>query len=76
MAKMIQIRHVPDQVHRKLKARAATEGLSLSDYLKREVQRLAEQPTLREMLERLAARGPINVATPPEDIIRAERDSR
>src|SRR3989337_1676280 len=57
MAKMIQLRHVPDDLHRKLKARAALEGLSLSEYLLKEVQRAAERPTLAELRQRLA-RGP------------------
>ncbi len=43
MPKMIQLRHVPDQLHRTLKSRAALEGLSLSDYLLREIQRWADQ---------------------------------
>ncbi len=54
MPKMIQIRGVPDPLHRTLKARAAREGMSLSDYLKRELARTAEQPTMQEWLERTA----------------------
>ena len=46
MSKMIQLRHVPDDLHRKLKARAAMEGLSLSDYLLQEIRRIAERPTV------------------------------
>ncbi len=46
---MVQIRHVPDQLHRKLKARAAMEGMSLSDYLRREVELIGERPTVAEM---------------------------
>jgi plasmid stability protein len=46
MSKMMQLRHVPDELHRKLKARAATEGLSLSDYFLQQIERLAERPTL------------------------------
>ena len=55
MPKMIQIRHVPDAVHRKLKARAANLGLSLSDYLIQEITPLAELPTMGEFLDRFAA---------------------
>lgn len=73
---MIQIRHVPDRLHRRLKARAALEGRSLSDYLLAELGRIAERPTRQELLERLAqpARGDLRPS--PADIIRAERDSR
>ena len=59
MAKMIQIRNVPDDLHRTLKARAAQLGMSLSDYLLSEVRRIAEQPTLEEFVARLRTRRPI-----------------
>lgn len=71
---MIQIRNVPDSLHRKLKARAAMEGLSLSDYLRAEAARWAEKPTPRELLERLRARSRVNVVVPPAEAVRAERD--
>jgi hypothetical protein len=76
MAKMIQLRHVPDPLHRKLKARAAIEGLSLSDYLLGEVARLAERPTLNELRERLDRRQPVVPDTPPAEAVRAERERR
>jgi len=57
---MVQIRHVPDALRRKPKARAAQEGKSLSDYLLREIQRVAERPTLEEIMERLARLSPVN----------------
>lgn len=76
MPKMIQLRNVPDDLHRKLKARAALEGMSLSDYLRREVQRLAERPTFSELRERLAKRTPVLTRTPPVKAVRAERDQR
>ncbi len=50
---MIQIRNVPDFLHRKLKARAALEGMTLSDYLMAEMRRSAERPSINELLERL-----------------------
>ena len=59
---MVQIRHVPDELHRKLKARAAMEGMSLSDYLRREVKLIAERPAVAEMKERLAGLSPVNLA--------------
>ena len=76
MSKMIQIRNVPEGLHRTLKARAAMAGMSLSDYLLREMERLAERPTLEEMRARLRSRPPVDPATPPADAVRAERDSR
>ena len=76
MSKMIQLRHVPDAVHRRLKARAALAGLSLSDFLVREVRKIAEEPTLEEMLERLKTRQPYTGELSPTAIIREERDRR
>ena len=73
---MIQLRHVPDRLHRKLKARAALEGLSLSDYLLREIKRVADQPTLEELQERLACRTPTVLRVRPAEVIRSERESR
>jgi plasmid stability protein len=73
---MIQLRHVPDDLHRKLKARAAMEGLSLSDYLIREIRQIAEKPTMSEMMERLARRKPVHLKTSPVEMIRALRDGR
>ena len=76
MSTMIQIRHVPDPLHRKLKARAALEGKSLSDYLLREIGRVAERPTMDEIVERLARLSPVNSRVPPAQVIRDERDVR
>ena len=76
MAKMIQLRHVSDALHRKLKARATQEGLSLSDYLIREAQRLVERPTLAELKARLASRRPVRPTMSPAQAVRGERDSR
>jgi antitoxin FitA len=76
MSKMIQLRHVPDVVHRQLKARAALAGLSLSDYLVQEVRKIAARPTLDEIKTRLAALGPSQLKTSPTAVIREERDRR
>jgi antitoxin FitA len=73
---MIQLRNVPDELHQVLKARAAMEGMTLSDYLIAEVRRIAERPTPREMRERLLSRTPVTPTVAPADAIRAERDSR
>jgi hypothetical protein len=76
MSKMIQLRHVPDELHRKLKARAALEGLSLSDYLLQEVRRVAERPTTADLRARLARRAPAALDVSPSRAIRQERDRR
>lgn len=73
MSRMIQVRHVPDAVHRKLKARAAQEGLSLSDYLLREIEQVAERPTLAELRRRLARLSPV---VPPVSSAQAVREAR
>jgi antitoxin FitA len=76
MSKMIQLRHVPDSLHRQLKARAALAGLSLSDFLVREVRKIAEQPTPEEMLQRLRQREPYAGKLSPTEVLREERDAR
>ena len=75
MAKMIQVRNVPDALHRKLKARAATEGRSLSDYLLRELERIASLPTREEMLARLHGRSRVKLSVPAAEVIREEREA-
>ena len=70
---MIQIRNVPDALHRTLKARAAMSGMSLSDYLLDEVERLSERPTLDEMRARLLSRSRIEPRESPADAVREER---
>ena len=76
MPKMIQLRHVPDELHGRLKARAALEGLSLSEFLVQEVRRAADRPTIRELRARLAARDRVVVKSPPAKAVRAERNGR
>ncbi len=76
MSTMIQIRHVPDTVHRTLKARAAMAGVSLSDYLLAEIRKLAERPTLEEVLERLHRQEPVRLPISAARLVRAERDAR
>ena len=76
MPKMIQIRNVPDRVHRRLKSLAAAEGLSLSDYLNEEIRTVAERPSLRELQERIRKNGSVKLPISAADIIREERDAR
>lgn len=74
---MIQLRHVPDSLHRRLKSLAALHGMSLSDYLVREVRKVAERPTSEEIRARLAARAPASaLPESPAEAVRAERDAR
>lgn len=73
---MIQVRHVPEDLHRKLKARAASAGMPLSDYLLREIRRVAEQPTIEELWSRIARRRPVELPVNPADLIRDERERR
>ncbi len=76
MAKMIQMRNVPDDLHRKLKARAAMAGMSLSDYLLREVRYIAEKPTIEEILKRIEAAGPVVTRITSAQAVREEREKR
>jgi plasmid stability protein len=76
MPKMIQIRNVPDEVHRKLKVQAAQAGVTLSELLAREARRLAEQPALEEMLARLRARPRVKLRTAPAKVVREIRNRR
>jgi antitoxin FitA len=76
MPVMIQIRNVPNDLHRRLKARAALAGMSLSDYLLGEIRQVAERPTVEELRARLAGRTPVNPSVSPAKAVRAERDSR
>jgi hypothetical protein len=73
---MIQIRDVPDQVHGILKSRAAREGMTLSDFIKRELAKSAERPTMAEWLERTRQAKPIPAKRSAAQIIRELRDER
>ena len=76
MSKMIQLRNVPDALHRSLKARAALAGMSLSDYLLAEIKEIAERPTLSELRERLHKRKPVSVQLDTARMVRQEREAR
>ena len=73
MAKTIQLRHVPDALHRKLKARAVMAGLSLSEFLVREVRKIAKQPTSETIGERLKRRERYRGKLSPTRVLREER---
>ena len=72
----LQIRNVPDELHRRLKARAALEGQSLSEYALGELRRAMQRPTRRELVERVATFERLVVAESAADAVRAERDAR
>jgi len=75
MSKMIQVRNVPDELHLALKARALEEGMTLSDYLKRELEEIAGQLTFEQIDARIRARrGSSRLRT--EDIVGAVREAR
>ena len=76
MSKMIQVRNVPDALHRGLKARAAMAGMSLSDYLLAEMKEIAERPTLAELRDRLHKRKPVLAPLDPARLVREEREAR
>ena len=76
MAKMIQLRNVPDALHRSLKARAALAGMSLSDYLLAEIREIAERPTLAELRDRLHSRKPVSAELNTALLVREEREAR
>lgn len=75
MSRMVQIRNVPEALHRKLKTRALESGQTLSDYLLVELERLAARPTREEMLVRLHRRKRVTLKTPAAVVIREERES-
>lgn len=76
MSVVLQVRNVPDALHRKLKARAAAAGKTLSDFVLEELRRVAETPTREEILERLRSRAPVRLPTPASRLVREERDAR
>lgn len=76
MSKMIQIRNVPDDIHRELKSRAALAGKTLSDFLLDKVEEIVSVPTKKQMWERLKSREPVQLDTSVADLLREERENR
>ena len=74
MSKMIQVRNVPDEMHRMLKMQAAAEGISMSDLIKRELGVMSERLSFEELDARVRARGPSKVKT--ENTVRYIREAR
>lgn len=76
MPVMVQIRNVPDELHRKLKSRAALAGMSISEYLLREIERSLQRPTREELLQRLQSLEPVEPREPVAVAVAAEREGR
>ena len=76
MKMMIQIRNVPEPLHRRLKARAAIEGVSMSRYILQAIERALARPSRQELLDAIRSQPEIHLDPPPADILREERDSR
>jgi len=76
MSSMVQIRNVPAELHRRLKARAAIEGMSMSEFVLREIKKALDRPTRQEVLDRLARRPTRRLRRAAADLIRIDRDSR
>lgn len=73
---MVQIRNVPDELHRELKVRAARAGMTLSDYLLGVVRHAVERPEPAELLRRVRERSTVYTTESPAAAVRAEREAR
>jgi plasmid stability protein len=76
MSKMIQIRNVPAALHRRLRVRAATEGVSMSHFVLREIERALERPSRQELLAAIRSQPQVELDPSPADLLREERDRR
>jgi len=76
MSTMIQVRNVPGEAHRQLKSRAALEGMTLSAYVLRLVERDLQVPPLAELLRRLESREPVELEPSAAALVREDRDGR
>lgn len=76
MAKTIQVRNVPDEVHHELKVRALEERKSLSDYVLSELERSTAKPTMKQVLARIASRESVELDLSPAELIREGREAR
>ncbi len=76
MSKMLQIRNVPEETHRLLKSRAALEGVSMSHFVLREIERIVRRPSRREVLDAIRSQPPVTLHETPAEVVREARDSR
>ena len=76
MSTTIQIRNVPEELHRRLKARAALEGTSISRYVLREIERALGRPSRSEVLQAIREQPEMMLDPAPADVLREERERR
>lgn len=79
MSKTVQVRDLPDDVHEVIRTRAAAAGMSLAEYLRREITSLSRRPLLSDWLTDAATAAQDSPAVPTAtivDALRADRDSR
>jgi len=76
MTRMIQIRNVPDRLHRELVRRARSRGLTLTEYLEQVLEREVARPPAEEVFDRIAARAPVDLGVLAAELVRAARAER
>ncbi len=76
MSKMIQVRNVPDRLHRELTRRARARGQTLTDYIQELLEREVARPPASEVFDRIEARSPVRLGAPAGELIHEERSSR
>lgn len=76
MNKMLQVRNLRPETHRKVKVRAAQEGVSVTDWVSRLIDRELMRPSMAELYAKLKTREPVHLSPSAADIIREQRDSR
>ena len=76
MSRTLQIRNVPDEIHRRLKSRAALAGMSMSDYVLQKLEVVLSRPTRDEVFARIAELPPIDLDPPSAEVLREERERR
>ena len=76
MPKMIQVRSVPDKLHRELLRRAKKRGQTLTDYIQQILEREVSRPPVEDVFERIAKLPPVNLGRPAADLIREDRAER
>lgn len=76
MSKMLQVRNVPDRLHRELVRRARSEGRSLTDYVQQILEREVARPPAEQVFARIARQSPVDLGRPAADLLREERAAR
>jgi len=76
MSKMIQVRNVPERLHRELTRRARARGQTLTDYIQEMLEREVSRPPATEVFERVARRATVRLRRPAAELIREERSEQ